>query len=624
MTSFIGTNTSNPISISSKELKQTVLLESAWEVCNQVGGIYTVIRSKIETALERWGHENYCLVGPYMHDKAAAVFEPIADDGDDLVSRAVKRMREKGYEVHFGHWLVAGKPRVVLFNPWNEAWKLTEIKKDLWERHNIPTGDGNELVDQVAMLGEQIVAFMQTIAEVNQDNKKIIGHFHEWMVGVAIPELRRRQLPVTTVFTTHATILGRYLAMNDPNFYMHLTRDRYAWDVWADHYNIRSEVAIERASAHGSHVFTTVSRVTANECRHLIGREVDALLPNGINIDRFEAMHEFQNLHVDYKKKIHEFVMGHFFQSYSFDLDNTLYFFTSGRYEYRNKGFDVTLEALARLNAKMRMHGINKTVVMFFITKKPYQSLNPDALHSKAVMGEIRKTVDVIQKEIGEKLFYNVTSGDGQELPNINDMVEDNLKLRLRRTVQTWKTHKLPLVVTHNLYDDGEDEILNFVRSSHLVNNEHDKVKIVYHPDFVSSMSPLFGMDYDQFVRGCHLGVFPSYYEPWGYTPLECVASGVPAVTSDLAGFGDFVANDLNKKDYDGIHVIKRRHGNFDASSEELSEMMFRYVCLNRRERIDYRNATERSAVHFDWDALESYYMKAYKMGLERTSESHA
>ena len=165
------------------------------------------------------------------------------------------------------------------------------------------------------------------------------------MGAAAIPEIRRLNLPVATVFTTHATLLGRYLATGDNWFYNHLPNIN--WHADAKRYNIEARVLLERAAAHGAHVFTTVSSVTAQECEHLLGRRVDAVLPNGLNIERFIARHESENLHKIYKEKIHKFVMGHFFQSYHFDLNRTLYFFTSGRYEYRNKGFDLT-RALAR------------------------------------------------------------------------------------------------------------------------------------------------------------------------------------------------------------------------------------------------------------------------------------
>jgi hypothetical protein len=176
------------------------------------------------------------------------------------------------------------------------------------------------------------------------------------------------------VFTTHATLLGRYLAMNDPWFYDHLPFVDWAAD--AKRFNIEAPVKLERAAAHGAHVMTTVSQITASECEHLLGRKVDLTLPNGLNIERFVAMHEFQNMHREFKERIHHFVMGHFFSSYNFDLDRTLYFFTSGRYEYRNKGFDLTVEALAQLNYRLRATQSDRTVVVFFITKRPYRSIS--------------------------------------------------------------------------------------------------------------------------------------------------------------------------------------------------------------------------------------------------------
>lgn len=270
---------------------------------------------------------------------------------------------------------------------------------------------------------------------------------------------------------------------------------------------------------------------------HLLGRSPDLILPNGLNIQRFEALHHVQNQHLQYKEKIHDFVRGHFFQSYSFDLDNTLYFFTSGRYEYHNKGYDLTLEALARLNWKMQQSNMDMTVVAFFITKQPFYTFNPNVLQSKAQIEDIRMVCEEIKEQIGNRLYAQITTaGDSYAFPDLSTMVDDYLRLKLRRNVQSWKTKLLPKIVTHTLVDDVNDEILNFLRVARLINNRHDKVKIVYHPDFISTSNPLFKMDYSQFVRGCHFGIFPSLYEPWGYTPLECLASGLPSVTSTFRG----------------------------------------------------------------------------------------
>ncbi|MES2731160.1 MAG: glycosyltransferase [Bacteroidota bacterium] len=593
---------------------ESLLVEVAWEVCNQLGGIYTVIRSKTPSMVNDWG-DNYCLVGPYVHNRMPAEFEP-ADDYDDPFGRSVLRLREMGFEAYYGFWLVSGRPRVVLISPFSAYGNLANIKYLLWEQHGIRTVGYDEMVDQVIAFGNVVKIYLTDLIKPENTDKNVIAHFHEWMVGTPIPEIRREMLPITTVFTTHATQLGRYLAMNDNHFYDNLPF--FDWYKEAINFNVETKVLIERSAAQSATVFTTVSDVTARECEVLLGRKPDIITPNGLNIQRFVALHEFQNLHLEYKEQIHEFVMGHFFQSYSFDLDKTLYFFTSGRYEYHNKGFDLTLEALARLNWRMRQANMDTTVVMFMITKQPYHSINPGVLHSRAVMEEIQQTCAAIQKQVGERLFYAVASGSDFKLPQLNTFIDDYWKLRLRRTLQSWKTDHLPSVVTHNLVNDGKDEILNFLRASRLLNYQSDRVKVVYHPDFISPTNPLFGMEYGQFIRGCHLGVFPSYYEPWGYTPLESIASGVPAVTSDLSGFGDYVEKNIPDWQDLGIYLINRRDLSFDEAANQLTDQMFSFVQLTRRERIMQRNRVESSSEFFDWKHLTVYYQQAYDLGLSR------
>jgi glycogen(starch) synthase len=608
-----------PLSSPEPIAPDALLVEVAWEVCNQVGGIYTVIRSKVPATVQVWD-DRYCLLGPYFAHQAQGEFEPYDDYQlatlSDPFADAVREMRRQGYDVQLGIWLVTGRPRVVLINPYQAYNRLGQIKSDLWHHHHIPTPDNDDLLHQVEAFGYLAKIFLKVLTDQVVPPQRVLAHFHEWMTGVAIPDLRREQVPVHLVFTTHATLLGRYLAMNDPNFYDHLMQ--VDWAAEARHFNIETAVTIERAAAHGSHVFTTVSELTVRECIYLLDRIPDAVLPNGLNIERFVALHEFQNLHQQYKSKIHEFVMAHFFQSYSFDLDNTLYLFTSGRYEYHNKGFDLTLEALARLNYRLQQSGLQGNVVMFFITKRPFTSINPQILQSRAVLDEVHATCEAIKQQVGERLFFDAAASTDHRLPDLSSMVDDYWKLRYRRTLQSWKTTALPSVITHNLVDDQNDDILNFVRQANLVNNQHDRVKIVYHPDFVSPTSPLFGMEYGQFVRGCHLGIFPSYYEPWGYTPLECAARGVPAITSDLSGFGDYVLQNVANNEEKGIFVVHRQEKSFEESAEELTEMLWQFVQLNRRERIMQRNKVESSSELFDWKNLRVYYDRAYALALER------
>ncbi len=596
--------------------KNTFLFEIAWEVCNQVGGIYTVIRSKVPSVIEKFGKDNYCLIGPYFADQAEAHFDP-ATDYSSPIGKAVLKLQERGFDIHYGQWIISGRPNVVLFNPYSVYDMLNEIKHFLWKDFHISLPGGDDLLDKVAAFGYQVKEFFSYLSLSEFSSEHVIAHFHEWMAGIPIPGIRKDNLNIKIVFTTHATLLGRYLAMNDSNFYEHLAF--YNWEVEATKFNVKPIAEIERASAHGAHIFTTVSEITGKECTFLLGRTPDLILPNGLNIIRFEALHQIQNQHVKIKEQIHDFVMGHFFQSYSFDLDKTLYFFTSGRYEYQNKGYDVTLEALARLNYKMQVAEIDTTIVMFFVTRQPFYTINPEVLHAKAQIEDVWRVCEEIKEQVGKRLYTQITSAEGAyEFPDLSAMVDDYLRLKLRRNIQSWKTKKLPKVITHTLKDDANDEILNFLRTSNLVNNRHDKVKIVYHPDFITTSNPLFRMDYNTFVRGCHLGIFPSMYEPWGYTPLECLASGLPSVTSEVAGFGDYVVNNIPDHDERGMYIINRKGRNFYEIAEDLSNIMFDFVQMSRRERISLRYKCEESSLHFDWSNLGKYYDQAYNMVIER------
>ena len=590
--------------------KTKYLTEVAWEVCNQVGGIYTVIRTKAASIVEKFG-DNYCAIGPYVHRDVRAEFDAL-DELKGPIGKAVTKMRELGFTVHYGTWLVAGRPKVVLLDPKEAKDNLEEIKYFLWENHHIGIPENDQMIDGVVAFGYLVRVYLQILSEQISSKDELIGHFHEWMGGSCIPDLRSEKVKMKIIFTTHATILGRYLAMNNPTFYNHLPF--FEWESEAKRFGIETLARFERAAAQQSDIFTTVSDVTARECEYLLGRKPDIVLPNGINIKKFDVQHEVQNVHQEYKDEIHQFVMGHFFQSYSFNLDKTLYFFTSGRYEYVNKGFDLTLQALNILNERMKKANSEMTVVMFFVTNKEVNSINADTLQSRGVMEEIRQTCDVIIKQVRDQLFYSMTANTQYLLPDLNKMVDDYWKLRLRRTIQSWKTENLPPAVTHDLVDVQNDDILNFLDQSELKNRPEDRVKIVYHPQFISPINPLFGIEYSQFVRGCHLGIFPSYYEPWGYTPMECIASGVPAITCDLSGFGDFVMRTIPNHESSGVYVVRRSKQTDNVSADQLADFFLSYIHSSRPSRITMRNEVEQCAENFDWKYLISHYLKAYSM----------
>lgn len=589
--------------------------EVSTEVCNQVGGIYQVIRSKAPTMVQRWG-ERYCLIGPYVERQASLEFEASPPSGP--WQRLVEALAQDRLRVHHGYWMVSGRPRALLLEHQLPPSRLDQIKYLMWEHHGITMPPGDWAIDLSVSFGDAVLRLLRkasTIWPWNIDRglPRILAHFHEWLGGLAIAEVRRERLPVATVFTTHATLLGRYIASNDERFYDHLPGLDQEYE--AKKYLVEAPHRIERACAHGAHVFTTVSSITGEECATLLGRKPDLLLPNGINIGQYDVMHEFQTMHAEYKERIHRFVMGHFYPSYSFDLERTLYVFTSGRFEPRNKGFDLCLEAMARLNAQLKAFGIPTTVVFFIVTKKPTRSIHPLVLEKRGVLNELREVCREIMERVGEGLFPRAAKG---ERVNIDEMVDPYWAMRYRRTQQALKSSGLPPVVTHVMDDDATDPILVHLRHLQLFNRPEDPVKVVYHPDFISPTSPLWGLDYDQFVRGCHVGIFPSAYEPWGYTPLECIAMGVPAITSDLAGFGRYVDEQMSGHDTWGLHVLKRRGRGFHDSAADLARWLLAFCRLERRGRIDLRNEVERHAAEFDWSRLGRWYHQAHDLAVER------
>jgi glycogen(starch) synthase len=589
-----------------------LLFECAWEVCWQLGGIYTVLRTKTAAMLERWG-DRYCLIGPYNPNTAPLEFEEQPTYGS--IRETLQRLRDAGMNCYFGRWLIPGRPRVILLDYRARYRTLDNDKYLLWKDHGISTQSSDGEVNEVAAFGFAVAEFFRVFTEIVKD-RPILAHFHEWMAGVAVPRIAHLGLPVATIFTTHATLLGRYIAGENPYFYDHLPFLNP--DAEADKYQILPRYQIEKAATHASTVFTTVSEVTATEAEKLLGRKPEGILPNGLNIQKFAAPHEFQYLHQKYKERINEFVMGHFFPSYTFDLDNTLYLFTSGRYEYRNKGMDVFIEALARLNQVLKGVQDAPTIVGFIITKAAVKNINVAVLENQSMFDDLRHTCTELQEQMGSRLFTSAAEG---RLPTYGELLPEDSQVRLKRALHAWRSHRQPLIVTHDLWDDANDPVLKHLRHRGLFNAIDDRVKVVFHPQFVSAISPLISLDYEHFVRGCHMGIFPSYYEPWGYTPMECVALGLPAVTTDLSGFGAYVERHVpgqHKRGIPGIAVLNRRTSSFDQTVDALVDHLFRFVQLHRRERIELRNRVERLGELFDWSNLVRHYDEAHNLALER------
>ncbi|KAG0424763.1 hypothetical protein HPB47_028029 [Ixodes persulcatus] len=531
------------------EAENRWVFEISWEVCNKVGGIYTVIRSKAEVTVEELG-DQFCLIGPYNENLVRTEVE-VLEPPYSIFWNSVKALKEQGIKVVYGRWLIDGYPQVLLFDIGSAAWKLDEWKRDLWNMCNIGVPWHDRESNDAIIFGYLVAWFLSDFMKAVTAEKGppfVVAQFHEWLAGIGLMLCRTRHLDVATVFITHATLLGRYLCAGNVDFYNNL--DKFSLDKEAGDRGIYHRYCMERAACHSAHVFATVSEVTAMEAEHLLKRKPDAITPNGLNVKKFSALHEFQNMHAIAKEKIHDFVRGHFYGHYDFDLDKTLYCFIAGRYEFSNKGADLFIE------------------------------------------GKIPK---------GEELIY------------AEDLV------RLKRCIYASQRTTLPPVCTHNMLDDSSDPVLCHIRRCQLFNRREDRVKVIFHPEFLSSTNPLFSMDYEEFVRGCHLGIFPSYYEPWGYTPAECTVMGIPSVTTNLSGFGCFIAEHVADPMSYGIYIVDRKFKSAEESVQQLAQYMFDFSCLSRRQRIIQRNRTERLSDLLDWKNLGIYYRKARQMALHKT-----
>ncbi|XP_050933852.1 glycogen [starch] synthase, liver isoform X13 [Lates calcarifer] len=592
-------------------VEDLLLFEVAWEVTNKVGGIYTVIQTKAKITVDEWG-ENYYMMGPYFEQNFKTQVEG-CEPPNPAIRKAMDALIHNGCQVHFGRWLIEGSPYVILFDIGSAAWNLDRWKGDLWQTCSIGLPYHDREANDSLILGSLIAWFFKELTDNLGDKPNVIGHFHEWQAGAGLILSRSRKIPMATVFTTHATLLGRYLCAGNADFYNNL--DKFNIDKEAGERQIYHRYCLERAAVHCAHVFTTVSQITAVEANHMLHRKPDVVTPNGLNVKKFSAMHEFQNLHSTSKIRIQEFVRGHFYGHLDFNLEKTLFFFIAGRYEFSNKGADIFLESLSRLNYLLRVHRNDVTVVVFFIMPAKTNNFNVESLKGQAVRKQLWDTAHTVKEKFGKKLYDALLTGT---IPDMNSILDRDDFTIMKRAIYATQRHSLPPVTTHNMLDDSTDPILSNVRRIGLFNSRNDRVKIIFHPEFLSSTSPLLPMDYEDFVRGCNLGVFPSYYEPWGYTPGECTVMGIPSVTTNLSGFGCFMEEHVSDPAAYGIYIVDRRFRSPEESCNQLTQFMFSFCQQSRRQRIIQRNRTERLSDLLDWRYLGRFYIHARHLALSR------
>ena len=590
------------------EKKADILFEISWEVCNKVGGIYTVVKSKTAKMVEHYG-SNYFLIGPYFASKAIAEFQE--EVPNEFCKLPFEELKKFGIICHFGRWISEGNPFVILIDFVNYKHRINDIKRELWDWYKIDSLRAPQDYDEPVVWAYAVGMLIEKLSICYKD-KRIAAHFHEWLSGAGLLYLKKRNVKIAAVFTTHATILGRTLASSNVNIYNVWNKINPDQEVYK--YNIEAKHLVEKNSAAFADVFTTVSEITGMEAEHLLKKKPDLLLPNGLDISKFPTFEELAIKHRLQRDRIREFMLYYFFPYYTFDLKDTLVYFIAGRYEFHDKGVDIYIRALGRLNEKLKQLKSKKTVVAFIWVPANFRNMRPELLENKTLYQDIKDALEEVIGDVEKNIIYSFVSNKKATKEDLFDSdFLTEMKIRVARFIKEGN----PPLLTHDLYDEN-DIILKTIVSAGLKNEEQDSVKIVYYPIYLSGADGLLNLNYYEAMQGSHLGIFPSYYEPWGYTPLEAGALGVSSVTTDLAGFGRFFCNECLQSETPGIFVLKRLNRSDDDVVNQLVDVMFNFANLSKEDRIANKLQARKTASMADWKIFVNNYIEAHNMAVDK------
>jgi glycogen synthase len=594
------------------KVESDYIFEISWEVCNKVGGIYTVVKSK--ASLMNKNCKNYFLIGPYFENNAKLQLEH--HEPPEYLKKAFKDMQSIGIKCYFGKWNIESEPKCILIDSKELLKQKNEIKKNLWEKFGIDSLYAGWDFEEPMVWSYGIGLLLEKIKkyiEKTDHEAKISAHFHEWMSGFGLLYLKDKKIKIGTVFTTHATILGRTICGNNTNLYDMLNNLNPEYE--ARRFNVIEKFTTEKACAKNSDVFTTVSEITAIESEIILERKPDIILMNGLDIKQFPTLEETSIKHVDNKELIKEFLSYYFYPYYTFDLDENLIFYIVGRYEYRNKGLDILTKALGKLNEKLKLEGSKKTISVFYWIPGDAKDIRKEILENKTFYRHIRNYILRHSEKLLKNVIKNVLSQ--KEIFNENDIFSKEFIKDNKKHVSKFKRTGLPPLSTHYLGNEENDPILKGFKENGLNNSKEDKVKVILYPVYLNGVDGLIDLRYYDCLVGCHLGIFPSYYEPWGYTPLESVALGVPAITTDLAGFGKFMEKE-EKTNKSGIYVLKRYNKNEEDVINNFVKILYNYVQLDRHERMENKINAKLLSELANWNELVNNYFKAHNLALKK------
>lgn len=546
--------------VNNKRVTPDYIFESSWEVCNKVGGIYTVLSTRAKT-LQDLFKDKIIFIGPDI--------SPNDNNSDFIESKTILKAWKKytvekdQLKVRVGRWNVPGKPIAILvdFLPFYEM--KDSIYYQMWEKYKINSMVGYGDYDESCMFAYAVGKVIESIYRfLELENRKVIAHLNEWMLGMAALYLKDKLPSISTIFTTHATSIGRSISGNDKPLYDNLKE--YDGDQMARELNVEGKHFLEKVTAHQVDCFTTVSEITGEEAKQLLDKTPDIITPNGFEsnfVPKGKQYFEKQNIARKALIEVAEQLIGKKISENAFLIG------TSGRYEYRNKGLDVFVEAINRV----RKTEPNRDILAYIIVP--------------AWIKEPRK----------------------------------DLQKRLKQATAA-KTALYDPFYTHDLMDLKSDKVIGYLHHLDFMNYQNEKVKIIFIPSFMNGNDGIFNLSYYDLLIGLDMTIFPSYYEPWGYTPLESIAFHIPTITTNLAGFGMWAVSEDSKSIESGVEVIERNDENYFEVAEEIKNTILKYSMeftsddINKIRKNAYLLSEKAS-----WSHFIEYYLDAYNIALNKT-----
>ena len=550
--------------MASTEQTPDFVFETSWEVCNKVGGIHTVVSTKAQTLKAKFG-DNLIMIGPDIWRNTEDNPEFVEDK--TLFSDWKYVMNQSENHVRIGRWKIVGEPIVILVDFSQNISKKDKIFAEFWETYKLDSISGDWGYIEPVIFGYTAGKVIESFCQYNlKPENRVVAHFHEWMTGAGILYIEKYCPEIASVFTTHATAIGRSIAGNGQPLYGPI--NNYDGDTKAREFNMVAIQSCEKLSALNADAYTTVSDITAIECKQFTYRPVDVITPNGFEDDFVPKGTVFDRRRKAAREKMLKVASVLFDEKFS---DDTVILGSSGRYEYRNKGIDVFLDGLKKITEL----GTCKKNILAFIM-----------------------------------------------VPANNYGARQDLKAVLESGTGTVTNDQHSRYLTHGLHHVEYDAVCNRAIQLGIDNAKGSKLKLIFVPSYLKGDDGIFNMPYYDLLIGMDITAFPSYYEPWGYTPLESIAFSVPTITTDLAGFGKYTES-LLPKDSKPVVVLHRNDDNYNDVVYNLAESVIEYANLNKAQMEKNRKAAYNLSQQFLWKNLAKYYFKAYSIALERTKKRY-